>query len=278
MPPIYIDVTQVDGEDKDNKSHRAASSIFKVMSKTSELPLNSGTQGTWLDPLSMSMSSLIGKPDLRKPSADMPASELDESAKSAFQLAAENYFQSGAFAKAMNDTVHRVSTIQTTYRHNREIHDPGYEYEQSSANSNYSSANLIQSIRRGSQSRICYRTSATGILFGTIWLRTTSVRLDSSSGKKGKKVDAVSSFTFFPSYWLTKLGLNCGIEANVFTTPTGWQFNLNPIRAVPDDSPIFSACRKGNLSAVRFLLTEGKASVKDTDSKGWTPLHVSLNP
>jgi len=273
MPPVYVDITQVEREAKDNKAHTAAKSKFEVMSKNSDLLVNCETQDTRLNP--PAVPSPADKPDLRNLPADMPASELHASVKSALQLAAENYFQSGAFAKAMSDTVHRVSTIQTTYRHNKESNDPGHEDEQSSANSNHSAANLIQSIRRGSESRICYRTSATGVLFGTIWLRTTSVRIYSSSGKKGRKVDVVSSFTFFPSYWLTKVGLNYGMEANVFPTPTGWQFNFNPIRAVPDDSPIFSACRKGNISAVRFLLTEGKASVRDTNSKGWTPLHVS---
>jgi hypothetical protein len=275
MPPVYVDVTQVEEEDRDNKTHRAAKSTFEDMSKGSELPLNSETQDMSIEPTVI--PSPADKPDVRNLPADIPASELQASVKSALQLAAENYFQGGAFAKAMNDTIHRVSTIQTTYRYNRESDDPGHENEQSSPNSSHSSTDLIQSIRRGSQSRICHRTSATGILFGTIWLRITSVRVDSNSGKKGKKVDVVSSFTFFPSCWLTKVGFNYGMEANLFTTPTGWQFNFNPIRAVPDDSPIFSACRKGNLSTVRFLLAEGKASVRDTNSKGWTPLHVSSN-
>ncbi|EPE27940.1 Ankyrin repeat-containing protein [Glarea lozoyensis ATCC 20868] len=243
MPPVHIDVKQSERYDKDSKPHITSSSAEK--------------------------------PEFSKLPADIPALALHASVKSALQLAAENYFQSGAFAKAMSDTVHRVSTIQTTYRHSRASDDAEYENGQSWADSGYSSANLIQSIPRGSRSRICYRTSATGVLFGTIWLRTTSVRLGSGSGRGGKEIDVVSSFTFFPSYWLTKAGLNCGMEANVSTTPTGWQFNFNPIRAVPDDSPIFSACRKGNLSAVRFLLTEGKASVKDTNSKGWTPLHFA---
>jgi len=275
MPPVYVDVTQANGKGNDNEPCTAPKLTYEAVNKASEFPQNSETQDMSFKPAAI--PSPAGKPDLHKLPADIPASELHASVKSAMQLAAENYFQSGAFAKAMNDTVHRVSNIQTTYRYNRENTDTGYENKQSPANSNQSSTDLIQSIRRGSQSRICYRTSATGILFGTIWLRTTSVRLEFNSGKKGKKVDIISSFTFFPCYWLTKFGLNCGMEANFFTTPTGWQFNFNPIRAVPDDSPIFSACRKGNLTAVRFLLAEGKASVRDTNSRGWTPLHVSSN-
>jgi len=242
------------------------------MSRHADPLLSSKTENMW--PNSAAAPSPTSKPDLHNTPEDLPASELHASIKSALQLATENYFQSGAFAKAMKDSVHRVSTIQTTYRHNKENDHLGHEDEKASSDSTYSSANLIQSLQTGNKSRICYRTSATGVLFGTIWLRTTSVRVDSTSGKKGKTVDVVSSFTFFPSHWLMKLGLNCGMEANAFPTPTGWQFNFNPIRGVPDDSPIFSACRKGNLSAVRFLLTEGKASVRDTNSKGWTPLHV----
>lgn len=64
------------------------------------------------------------------------------------------------------------------------------------------------------------------------------------------------------------------MEVSLFSNATGWQFNFNPVRAVPDNSPIFNACRKGNVSVVRYLLSEGEASVRDTDSKGWTPLHV----
>jgi len=279
MPPAYVDVTQAEGEDKDGKPHMAAMSTPSAIDEVSEPPPYSEAEDT--SPESIAITSPTDYPDLCKLPADtpkeIPSSELHASVKSAMQLAAENYFQSGAFAKAMNDSVHRVATIQTTYRHNGIKDDPGSGNEQPSANSNYSPTDLIRSMRRGSQSRICYRTSATGVLFGTVWLRTTSVRLDASSGKKGKKVDVVSSITFFPSYWLTRAGVNYGMEANVLTTPTGWQFNFNPIRAVPDNSPIFSACRKGNLSAVQFLMAEGKASVRDTNSQGWTPLHVSCN-
>ena len=50
---------------------------------------------------------------------------------------------------------------------------------------------------------------------------------------------------------------------------------LDTFRPVPDDAPIFKFCTEGLLSAVRRLLIEGQASVRDTDSRGRTALHVS---
>jgi hypothetical protein len=82
------------------------------------------------------------------------------------------------------------------------------------------------------------------------------------------KFDVVSSFTFYPSWWLTKLGVKFGMEATLCETFAGWQFNFNPVRAVPDGSPIFRACKTGNLPAMQFLIADGAASVEDTNSKG----------
>ncbi|KAI4100258.1 MAG: hypothetical protein LQ339_005565, partial [Xanthoria mediterranea] len=41
------------------------------------------------------------------------------------------------------------------------------------------------------------------------------------------------------------------------------------------DALIFKFCKDGNLPAVRTLLLEGQASVRDTDSQGCTPLHYA---
>jgi Ankyrin repeats (many copies) len=304
MPPAYVDdiQTQDKGTEKkvkstakkdydsskkeednvqDTRTHATDQSrALPEIENTSgeQLPPYSATQDSSFNPTEEPVSFVNSEPDFRQLPTDIPASELQASIESALQLAAQNYFQGGGFARAMNDAIQRVSTIQTTYRHSRDKGDSVTENEESKATLSQSSSTTDLAIhsssipRRGSQSRICHRTSATGTLFGTIWLRTTSVRADPRSNKN---VDVVSSFTFFPSWWLNKVGLKYGIEANLFGTPVGWQFNINPIRAMPDDSPIFSASRKGDLSTVRFLIAEGGASVKDTNSKGWTPLHVS---
>lgn len=168
----------------------------------------------------------------------------------------------------------RVAAIKTTFRREVDPIDAFQEDDPVLEDTEDSFTALVELERRGSRSRLCYRTSATGVLFGTVWLRTTSVRLDSNISKLGRKVDFVSFVSFMPSSWLTRAGVNYGMEINYSSTTTGWQFNFNPIHAVPDNSPIFTACQQGNLAAVQFLLAEGKASVRDTNSKGMTPLHV----
>lgn len=245
-----------------------------------ELPSYSETVDSPLIPTEENVIPIKTSSDTHQLPTGLAMSEFQASIEDAFKVAAESYFHGGAFARPINDTIHRVDTTQTTYK----CDDAGDDVDSRNAipavDSNKTSSTTDVDLirrpstggRRKSQSRICHKTSATGALFGTIWLRTTSVRVDSRSGKN---FDVVSSFTFFPSWWLTKLGVNFGMEATLCETFAGWQFNFNPIRAVPDDSPIFRACKSGNLPAVQFLITDGTASVKDTNSKGWTPLHVS---
>lgn len=192
--------------------------------------------------------------DYNKSADGFSEEDVQASIGNAFQLAAESYFKGGAFEKAMTDTIHRVASIQTTYHYDRDKKETSSDEEDiTEAMSRRSSTTDIEVSqakfqgRRGSQSRICHRTSATGTLFGTIWLRTTSVQV---SARSSKNVDIVSSFTFFPSWWLTKVGMNYGMEANLSTTATGWQYNFNPVRAVPDDSPIFNACQVSVLQII----------------------------
>lgn len=224
------------------------------------------------------ISPLTDRTDWRKLSkSDGPVSSLEESFKSAMQVAAESYFQSGAFTKAMRDTIQRVAAIKTTFRREVDAMDAIQDDDPAFEDTEDSFTALVKSGRRDSQSRLCYRTSATGVLFGTVWLRTTSARFDSSISKHGRKGDFASSISFMPSSWLRRSGVNYGMEANFSSTTTGWRFNFNPIRVVPDNSPIFTACKQGNLATVQFLLADGKASVWDNNSKGMTPLHVRQN-
>lgn len=44
---------------------------------------------------------------------------------------------------------------------------------------------------------------------------------------------------------------------------------------VPDSSPIFEACRTGDVDEVIRLVQEGKATVFDVSGKGWSLLHVT---
>ena len=85
-----------------------------------------------------------------------------------------------------------------------------------------------------------------------------------------------TTYAVYPAPWLTRLGLRRGFHFRLSSSSTqGWQHTLQPFCAVPDDSLIFKFCEKGNIAAVRTLLSEGSASIRDTNSEGFTPLHVS---
>ena len=85
------------------------------------------------------------------------------------------------------------------------------------------------------------------------------------------------SYTIYPAPWLVRLGVHYGLHFGVLSSPTqGWKNTINTFCPVPDDALIFEFCRQGNVPAVRNLLSAGHASVRDTDSRGYTPLHVSV--
>ena len=86
-----------------------------------------------------------------------------------------------------------------------------------------------------------------------------------------------TSYTIDPAKWLIRLGIHYGLRLGFCSTSTqGWKSTLKTFCPVPDYALIFEFCRQGNVPATRSLLSGGHASVKDTDSRGYTPLHVSL--
>ena len=85
-----------------------------------------------------------------------------------------------------------------------------------------------------------------------------------------------SSFRILPAQWLLKLGFNYAYNFSTHDSSTqGWQWSIKPINLVPSDAPILELCRQGNLERVRDLFSRNLASVRDVDSEGYTPLHVS---
>ena len=84
-----------------------------------------------------------------------------------------------------------------------------------------------------------------------------------------------TSYTIYPAPWLIRMGLRCGLRLSFSSGIKGWKNALQPLYLVPDDALIFKFCIQGNVSAVKELLSGGQASVRDIDSKGCTPLHVS---
>lgn len=86
-----------------------------------------------------------------------------------------------------------------------------------------------------------------------------------------------TSYTIYPAAWLIRLGVQYGLNLRFSSSSTqGWKTTLKAVCPVPDDALIFEFCKEGNVPAVRKLLSRGHASVRDTDSRGYTPLHVSL--
>ena len=86
-----------------------------------------------------------------------------------------------------------------------------------------------------------------------------------------------ASFTIYPAPWMIRLGIQYCLHLGFLSSSTrGWKNTLKTFCPVPDDALIFEFCRQGNVPAVRSLLSRGHASVRDTDSLGHTPLHVSL--
>ena len=188
------------------------------------------------------------------------------SIESALVLAPSTFFDGSAFAKTMRDIMPSHQSIDAT--------------STASYTSVSDELNGPQSTLTGQQvdfRKLRHKISATETLFGTVWLRTTTVRAGSCSNSS-KAVYEVNSFVYYPSWWLKKFGLNHGVEASLSSSTKGWQFAFNPIRAVPANSLIFDFCKRGNIDAVKRLIARGDASVRDTSPKGWTPLHVSREP
>ena len=86
-----------------------------------------------------------------------------------------------------------------------------------------------------------------------------------------------TSYTIYPATWLIHRGIQYGLRLRWYSSFTqGWKTTLKAFYPVPDNAVIFEFCKQGNVPAVRTLLSGGLASVRDTDSRGYTPLHVSL--
>jgi hypothetical protein len=125
--------------------------------------------------------------------------------------------------------------------------------------------------------------SITPSLFGTIYLSTNKFYVYDSTIFEGADYNSNTAaseietqFTFYPASWLAWWGLNFGVHVVLHREGTAWKNSLQTFQAVPDDSLIFEFCEQGNVMAVNSLLVSGRASPRDTNSKGWTPLHVSL--
>lgn len=73
--------------------------------------------------------------------------------------------------------------------------------------------------------------------------------------------------------WLIAKAWNTTLSQSV----TGWNIHFRSYAVIPEDSPIFTACRKGDLKTVKILFNSGQASPFCKGERfGSTPLHVSI--
>ena len=114
--------------------------------------------------------------------------------------------------------------------------------------------------------------------FGAVYFRSRTYRIgkrfNSGTGRSNDQYEFETFFTWHPAAWLMRLGIKFGVNASISKSHWGWKNTLNAISAVLDDSLIFDFCSTGNIGGVQSLLARGKASIRDTNSQGWTPLHV----
>lgn len=126
------------------------------------------------------------------------------------------------------------------------------------------------------------RESTSRTFFGSI-VRTTRSRSlksrlveDDALDDEEYEYEQESSTRILPAQWLLKLGFNYAYNFSMHDSSTqGWQWGIKPINLVPDDAPIFELCEQGNFEKVRDLFSRNLASVRDVNSWGITPLHVS---
>ncbi|KAK3361114.1 hypothetical protein B0T24DRAFT_691791 [Lasiosphaeria ovina] len=203
-------------------------------------------------------------------------------------LAVDDLFASGTVQQLMEASLNKVTSFDAVHTgsYDGDQHDihrvPVTEYEKSQSKQGNSAAASGQSAAaqetppRLSRSRTCYGRSSIGVVLGSIWIRTSTLKVAEASSISAGQLEVITSFIFYPASWLSRVGLKYGAEANLQWSPlAGWKFKVATVRAVPENSYIFDFCRDGNVQAVMKLLERGDASLQDTSPKGWTPLHFA---
>ena len=135
------------------------------------------------------------------------------------------------------------------------------------------------SLQRAKDFVIHWERSRRRNLFGTVSITTEVTQLGRSRDKDFEDLEnddfiRTTSLSIRPAEWLFRLGLGFCLQIGARESSQGWKCSLEAPRAVPNDAPIFSACKSGHLDKVKRLCADGQASVWDTDEVGQTPLEV----
>lgn len=199
-------------------------------------------------------------------------------------LAVDDLFASGTVQQLMESSLNQVTSFDTTYSGSYSSDDydirkvPISGEETPSPKPNGVGKDRARKGPRLGRSKVCHQKSSIGVVLGSIWIRTSTLKAAEGSNASSGQLEVITSFIFYPASWLTKVGLRYGAEANLqWSATTGWKFNVAALRAVPENSLVFDMCKQGNVKAVQLMLSRGDASLKDTSPKGWTPLHVGCS-
>jgi hypothetical protein len=104
--------------------------------------------------------------------------------------------------------------------------------------------------------------------------RTSLVRTLRSS-EVHETSEAENTIIIYPKATGRFFGITRGMLLSAQAT-SGWQYSIQPFRAVEESALVFEFCREGNLEGLKSLFRRGEASPWDRDPKGQTPLLVRL--
>lgn len=228
--------------------------------------------------------SMIPKNESTSITAIVSNATVQKFLQRSLHLAVDDLFASGTVQQLMESSLNQVTSFDTTHSGSyssdnydiRKVPISGDEMPYSPPNGG-SDEHARKGPRLG-RSKVCHQKSSIGVVLGSIWIRTSTLKAAQGSNTSSGELEVITSFIFYPASWLTKVGLRYGTEANLqWSATTGWKFNVAILRAVPENSLIFDMCREGNVKAIQLMLSRGDASLKDTSPKGWTPLHVGYS-
>jgi hypothetical protein len=116
----------------------------------------------------------------------------------------------------------------------------------------------------------------------SIWSRIVG---DKDTNQEGSVIESLSERQIFesdtrivihPSSLVARYVTNRGVSIVIQKTQRSTiNIQLSTFCAIPDNALIFEFSRTGNIEGIQALFSRGEASVFDTNTDGFTPLHVS---
>jgi hypothetical protein len=108
-------------------------------------------------------------------------------------------------------------------------------------------------------------------IFGTVRLHTRNYKISSPGPTSSEDEETTSHLTIRPAPWVVALGLQYGINMTFSQSSTSWKHMLQTFRPVQDDAEIFKQVKWYDEEEVSDLISQGKASIWDTNKMGRTP-------